>query len=503
MTELNNSLLTLPNGWVRTSLEHASQKITDGSHYTPSYVMDGYPFITITNLKGDCIDFSSAKLISEEDYQKLKDNCNPQLGDILFSKDGTVGKVVEINYEKLFIVLSSLAIIRPFKWFTIPAYLKYLLLSQEVLDQATRFKTGTALTRIILRNLKTIQIPIPPLPEQHRIVAKIEELFTRLDAGVSALNKIKLQLKRYRQSVLKAAFEGKLTADWREAHKGELELASVLLEKIKAERARSGKYKELPPLDTSDLPELPEGWVWTRVGEIESFIGSGITPKGGKNVYVSSGIIFIRSQNIYPSGLRLDDVAYITPEINLRMKRSIAYSGDVLLNITGASIGRSTFIPESFEPANVNQHVCIIRMHQGILPKYLSFLLNSPFGQSQIFSTQGGVTRQGLNYTQLRSISFPLQSIPEQQNIVEEIERHLSVADETEKTIEQSIKQADRLRQSILKRAFEGKLVPQNPDDEPAEKLLERIITEKAKQQASPITSRAKNKRNLIQGRLV
>ena len=118
--------------------------------------------------------------------------------------------------------------------------------------------------------MRQIPIPLSPLPEQHRIVAKIEELFTRLDAGVEALKKIKAQLKRYRQAVLKYAFEGKLTQEWREANKGKIEPASVLLERIKEERKKEGKgkLKELPPIDTSDLPELPEGWVWTTVGDL-------------------------------------------------------------------------------------------------------------------------------------------------------------------------------------------------------------------------------------------
>ncbi len=340
---------------------------------------------------------------------------------------------------------------------------------------------STAIPGLNRNDAYKVNIPLPPFPEQRRIVTKIEELFTRLDVGVEALKKIQIQLKRYRQSVLKSAFSGELTAEWRKAHKDELEPASVLLEEINAERKKSGKYKELPPLDTADLAELPEGWRWVRIGEVESFIGSGITPRGGKNVYVSSGIIFIRSQNVHPGGLRLDDVAYITPEINSTMERSIALPGDVLLNITGASIGRSTSIPESFQQANVNQHVCIIRMYHGILPKYLSFFLNSTFGQAQIFLAQGGVTRQGLNYSQVRSISFPFPSTPEQQKLIEEIERYFSIADEVESTIKQSLTQSERLRQSILKKAFEGKLVPQNPNDEPAEKLLERITLEKVK----------------------
>jgi len=134
--------------------------------------------------------------------------------------------------------------------------------------------TGTTFNAITGDQLRSIEIPLPPLPEQHRIVSKIEELFTKLDAGVEALKKIKAQLKRYRQAVLKYAFEGKLTQEWREANKDKLEPASVLLERIKEEKKKKalGKFKELPPLDTSGLSDLPKEWAWTRLGEISMII---------------------------------------------------------------------------------------------------------------------------------------------------------------------------------------------------------------------------------------
>lgn len=137
----------LPEGWIKTTLSVATQKVTDGAHYTPRYVSEGYPFITISNVRQNLIDFSAASLIGEEDFNKLRGNCNPHRGDILFSKDGTVGKVIEVDFEKKFIVLSSLAIIRPYSEVTLPRYLKYLLQSRLVLDQAARLKSGTEIGR--------------------------------------------------------------------------------------------------------------------------------------------------------------------------------------------------------------------------------------------------------------------------------------------------------------------------------------------------------------------
>ena len=157
------------------------------------------------------------------------------------------------------------------------------------------------------------------------------------------------------------------------------------------------------------------------------------------------------------------------------MKRTKAYPNDVLLNITGASIGRSTVIPETLLEANVNQHVCIIRTLESLLSQYLSQFLNSPTGQDQIFATQSGVTRQGLNYAQIRRLKVPLAPLNEQKMIVEKIGLIFNVILKIEMNLKQNFDYATGLKQSILKAAFKGRLVTQDPNDEPAEKLLERI----------------------------
>ena len=187
-------------------------------------------------------------------------------------------------------------------------------------------------------------IPLPPLPEQHRIVNKIEELFTRLDAGVEALKKIQLQLKRYRQSVLKAAFEGKLTAEWREAHKSELEPASVLLEHIKAERKKKlgSKYKELPPVDTSELPELPEGWGWASLAQISWNSGYGTSEKCA---YESTGYPVLRIPNIVNNKINLIDLKFTKSNLQLDDREQLSI-GDLLVIRTNGSkdlLGRYCF----------------------------------------------------------------------------------------------------------------------------------------------------------------
>lgn len=186
--------------------------------------------------------------------------------------------------------------------------------------------------------------------------------------------------------------------------------------------------------------QVPEGWGWKKIGEIASKVGSGITPKGGSKVYQTSGVKFIRSQNIHFSGLKLDDIAYISDEINESMSSSQISDGDVLLNITGASIGRCTYVPHSFGAGNVNQHVCIVRPRISVDSKYLSSWLASDYGQNAIFTFQAGGNREGLNFQQIRGMALPIPPLPEQKKIASIL---TSVDDVIEKTEAQISKLQD------------------------------------------------------------
>ncbi|HET54506.1 MAG TPA: restriction endonuclease subunit S [Ignavibacteria bacterium] len=340
-----------------------------------------------------------------------------------------------------FVTVVDVAVVRVDQKNTNPKYLCYIVNAPQSRYNISALQSGSTRKRISRKNLATINFPLPPLPEQRRIVEKIEELFSELDNGIENLKKAKAQIKTYRQAVLKFAFEGKLVQGQRTKDKG---------------KSEGGELPEGLPAEVS----TKAGWKWVKLGTLINFIGSGATPRGGRSVYQKNGIMFIRSQNVYPNKLRLDDVAYISEKINNNLKRSVVKPKDVLLNITGASIGRATFIPENFQRANVNQHVCIIRTsHEKVTSKYLSSFLNSPFAQDYITRIQIGATRQALNYSQIKNFPFPLAPIEEQIQITSEIEKRFSVVDKMEAAIDESLKKAEALRQSILKKAFEGKLV--------------------------------------------
>jgi type I restriction enzyme S subunit len=345
-------------------------------------------------------------------------------------------------------------------------------------------------------------VPVPPLPEQRRIVAKIEELFSQLDAGVEELKKAKAQLKRYRQAVLKAAFEGKLTEEWRKQnlttktprHK---ETAQELLAQIKKERQQAAAnshrtYKEPPALDTSALPELPEGWAWIDSESLFAFVTSG--SRGWAKYYTDTGATFIRIGNLDHGSISLDlrDIQYVNPPGGTEGTRTRVQPGDILVSIT-ADVGMIALVQHDIGEAYINQHVALARPVEGYVRPYAAwFLAAEEGGQRQLKGMQRGATKVGLGLDDIKHVAVPLTSIAEQHEVVAEIERRFSVADAEEKTIEAALAQAARLRQSILKRAFEGRLVPQDPSDEPASRLLNRIREARAKE---PTANRQRAKR--------
>jgi len=165
------------------------------------------------------------------------------------------------------------------------------------------------------------------------------------------------------------------------------------------------------------FPEFTEEWKETKIGDITSKVGSGVTPKGGSAVYKTSGHLFIRSQNVGNGRFLLDDVAYIDEATHKKQINTELKDGDVLLNITGASIGRTTVVNKNVEGGNVNQHVCIIRLLEDYSPNYICNYLLSYGGQKQIDSFQAGGNREGLNFEQIRSIKFSIPSFREQSKI--------------------------------------------------------------------------------------
>ena len=385
-------------------------------------------------------------------------------------------------------------------------FFHYYLLQDEFRREAQRHMAGTAgQLRVPAVWLTEAQIPLPPIPEQRRIVAEIETQFTRLDASVAALRRAQANLKRYRASVLKAACEGRLVPTEAELARSEgrdYEPAGVLLEHILAERParwesqekRRGKYKEPVSPDTSDLPEVPEGWVWATVEQASLRIQYGTSNKA--DIY-ASGVPVLRMGNIQEGGLDFSSLKYL-PAQDTEVQKTLLSPGDLVFNRTNSAelVGKSAVYKENHPSACFASYLIRVSFGEGCLPDYVCTFINSQHGRayiSQVKSQQVG--QANVNGTKLGGMPIPLPPLAEQCRIVAEVERRLSVIRQAEATVEASLARAERLRQSILKQAFSGKLVPQDPDDEPASALLERISAERAEAQASAPAKRKSGSR--------
>lgn len=327
---------------------------------------------------------------------------------------------------------------------------------------------------------------------------------------------------KLRELILSLAVQGKLVpqdpAD---------EPASELLKKIRAEKDRliaEGKIKhDKPPAVITEEEKpfaLPQGWEWVRLNTLLQKIGAGSTPLGGREVYVSVGIKFLRSQNVWDEGLRLQGVAFIKPETHEKMAGTIVVANDLLFNITGASIGRCAVVPHDFDEANVSQHVTIVRPVFPALNSFLHKVLVSRHVQQTVMDVQVGVSREGLSIAKLGQFLIPLPPLAEQSRIVTRVEElmrlcdaleakgkldatqhaqllntllgqlHASATPEELAADWQRVAQhfdllldrpeaVDALEQTLLQLAVRGLLVPQDPSDEPASALLQRIRAEK------------------------
>jgi type I restriction enzyme S subunit len=253
-----------------------------------------------------------------------------------------------------------------------------------------------------------------------RIAAHFDTLFTT-EASIESL----------KQTLLQLAVMGKLVPQ-----DPNDEPASELLKRIQAEKAKliaEGKIKKdkpLPPITEEEKPfELPKNWNWVRLNELLSKIGAGSTPLGGKEVYVNTGVPFLRSQNVWDEGLRLDDVALIEPEIHQKMSGTHICAGDLLFNITGASIGRCAIVPDNFETGNVSQHVTIVRPASKEVLRFLHLVLTSKHVQQTVMDVQVGVSREGLSIGKLGQFVIPIPPLPEQHRIVTKVDELMTLCD--------------------------------------------------------------------------
>jgi type I restriction enzyme S subunit len=332
----------------------------------------------------------------------------------------------------------------------IPDYIFYFLRQESFRNEAKANFSGTAgQLRVKASFIENTIIPVPPLPEQERIVERIESLFTQLDAGVAALKRAQAALKRYRASVLKAACEGRLVPQ-----DPNDEPAEELLQRILAEKGQ--KYT---PVQAEGLAELPKGWCWATSNQLLKFVTSG--SRGWAKYYSDDGAVFFRIGNLNHGSITLDlrNIQRVSLPTTTEGMRTRVEENDILVSIT-ADVGMVGLVNGLTDESYINQHIALARPVKSINAKYLAWFLTSEIGQKQLKDLQRGATKMGLGLDDIKNVIIPLPPSNEQLKIITELERRLSVVQEMEAAVTAGLARASRLRQAILKLAFEGRLVP-------------------------------------------
>ena len=330
------------------------------------------------------------KLMTATATPAERDAWSLKKGDVLFTKDSETPDEIGVpSYvsDDMPNVLCGyhLGLARPSSNLAYGAFLARALASRASAQEFSRIANGVTRFGLTLEATRNLPILLPPLPEQRAIAAvldSIDEAIERTEAVIAATQQLRDSLLH---DLLTRGVPGWHT-EWKEA---------------------------------AGIGTIPACWEVVRLGDDVTHVGSGVTPRGGQSAYTATGITFLRSQNVHFDGLRLEDVVYIPPEIDDAMHRSRVQPDDILLNITGASIGRCTIAPIDLGPANVNQHVCIIRTTEVFNPRFVWKWLITLRSQREIDDIQTGQSRQGLNYQQVRQLTIARPPRVEQDSIVE------------------------------------------------------------------------------------
>jgi type I restriction enzyme S subunit len=497
----------LPKGWATAPLGVCGTWYGGG---TPSKFNDAYwsggtiPWISPKDMKrlriSDSEDHISTLALQETNVKAF-----PQGTVLIVIRSGILSRTLPVAVAEVEATMNQdLKGLLPSEGIE-STYVAYFLQAEErdILRQCS--KHGTTVASIDTTALHSYMLRFAPLQEQRRIVAKIEELFSDLDAGVAALKRAKANLKRYRASVLKSAVEGKLTEQWRAKHPAK-EPASALLARILLERRQKweadqlakfaaakkeppknwrDKYVEPTPPDTTGLPELPVGWCWASVEQCATDEDNSIIDGPfGSNLktahYTDEGPRVIRLQNI-GEGIFVDEDAHISWNHFSTLTRHSVKAGEIVVAMLGEMLPRACLVPDHIPPAIVKADCVKLTPNTALIaPYFLMTVLNAHPTRTRASGQIAGVGRPRLNLGKLRPFVIPLPPLVEQVQIAIEVEEKLSQIDAAKSQIEQCLLRSARLRQSILKQAFEGKLVPKDPKDEPAKVLLERLRASKS-----------------------
>jgi type I restriction enzyme S subunit len=357
-----------------------------------------------------------------------------------------------------------------------PGYLFRWTLTKEFSEGLVPKQRGISYPAVRDTDVLAEAIPLAPLAEQQRIVAKIEALFEQSRTARQAVERIPSLLKKFRQAVLAAAFRGDLTRDWREQHP-DIELASGLLKRVPAKgtHRRKAGVGEIGAADRSDLWDLPHSWIWANLGQILDLAQYGTSVKASASI--RGGIPILRMGNIQDGRLDFRDLKYIDTQYEDMAKYTLQ-RGDVLINRTNSPelVGKAALFDHEGTHLFASYLIRLRPYPDMASSAFMNFVINSHIGRRHVQEVKHQVAGQAnINTSDIRSMPIPLPPLEEQKEVATRIEGLFARTDAIQASVEAARQQADKLEQSILARSFRGELVPQDPNDEPASTLLDRI----------------------------
>lgn len=456
MTTLDTVLRhEIPNSWEWRKLGEICD-VTDRDHRTPSYQEHGVPLISPKDFTEHGVDLGKLKHVAPEELTAFIKKCKPEIGDILYSRIGTIGEARLVDFDLKFVALHSIAMVKPRLPGLISKFVLYLLQSPAIRSKAKHNIKSVGTPDLGLTRIRDFDVPVPPTEVQKEIVAEIEKQFSRLDEAVANLQRVKANLKRYKASVLKAAVEGRIVETEATLARREgrtYETGEQLLQRILDERrvkwAGKGKYKEPIAPTTDQLPELPEGWTWAtmpQLGELNRG-KSKHRPRDDQALY-GGPYPFIQTGDVRRSDGSIIEFTQTYSELGLSQSRlwppgtlcitiaaNIAETGILKLKacFPDSVVG---FIPHLGSPT-VEYVECFIRTARDGLDRFAS-----------------ATAQKNINLEVLEAVAVPTPPLAEQVRIVAEVDRHLSIIRGVEAEVDANLHRAQALRQSTLAKAF-------------------------------------------------
>ncbi len=434
-----------PSKWTIASLAEVCKLITDGTHHSPPNSETGdFMYVTAKNIKSWGLDITGITFVDKVHHEEIYSRCPAKKGDVLYIKDGVTAGLAAVNHlDDQFSMLSSVALLRPDGEVLNSEFLKYWLNSPLTFSKMTGGMTGSAIRRIILKQIRSAELSLPPLNEQRRIAAKLDTTLAAVEVCRQRLDGVEALLKRFRQAVLAAAASGELTREWRE------------------ERGDSG-----------------HSWKSKKIAEIASQVFDGPFGSNLKSAdYVAEGFRVVRLENLSHLAFLEEKRTYIPLEKFATLQRHVLFEDDILFSSFIDEEVRACLLPAQLSGVSVNKADCFcIRVDRDIASPV--FVVGALSCRSTFESLDGlvhGATRPRINLKQLKEMSIQMPCLEEQQEIVRRTQPLFSLADQLEARLTSARQIVERLTPALLAKAFRGELVPQDPNDDAASVLLERI----------------------------